>query len=374
MSESTDAMLRRAHELIENDQREQAEEVLAPLLETESNNSALWWVYAHAVSDSAIGVAALDRVLELDPTYPGARELKAEVLSAQGLLASDLDPEQELASAQSSIVDEGDIDDWESIKPVIADASANPRAGRGFVLIIVALLVLASGAVLVLSGAIDINEILSLFSQPTNEPVIVVAVPTVEATETDLPTQPDATVEPASTASMIAPAATDDPTSEPTSDPTFEPTLEPTAETEAEPEPETDPAATVTLSATAAPTLSATEIATLVDLVGEQIPDFPIDPSRSSARETQLGMTFDILVCAEPGPEFNVRLQGVMDAAVSVSDSIPPQIAAFAVSLVNCADPNASVRTIGVERSVLDDFAEEKIDAKTFQRAWRPLT
>lgn len=370
MSESTDALLRRAHELIENDQLEQAEEVLAPLLETESNNSALWWVYAHAVSDSAIGVAALDRVLELDPTYPGARELKAEVLSAQGLLASDLDPEQELASAQSSIVDEGDIDDWESIKPVIEDASANPRAGRGFVLIIVALLVLASGAVLVLSGAIDINEILSLFSQPTNEPVIVVAVPTVEATETDLPTQPDATDEPTSTASVMAPAATDDPASEPTSDPTFEPTLEPAAETEAE----TDPAATVTLSATAAPTLSATEIATLSDLVGEQIPDFPIDPSRSSVRETQLGMTFDILVCAEPGPEFNVRLQGVMDAAVSVSDSIPPQIAAIAVSLVNCADPNASVRTIGVERSVLDDFAEEKIDAKTFQRAWRPLT
>ncbi|MCY4069988.1 MAG: hypothetical protein OXG60_01685 [Chloroflexi bacterium] len=370
MSESTDAILRRAHELIENDQLEQAEEVLAPLLETESNNPALWWVYSHAVSDSVIGVAALDRVLQLDPTYPGARELKAEVLSAQGVLASELDSELDLASAQSSLVDEGDIDDWESIKPVVEDASANPRAGRGFVLIIVALLILASGAVLVLSGAIEIDEILSLFRQPTNEPIIVVAVPTVEATGTDLPSQPETTDEPAVAASAISPTATGGLTSEPT--------VAPASETEAE----TDPAATPTLPAsaeptlvaTAASTLSATELATIIDRVEEQISDFPIDAARSSSRVTQLGMTLDIFICAEPGPEFTARLQEVMDAAARLSDSFPTEIQAFAVSLLNCADANANVRTIGVARSILDDFAEEKIGAKTFQKAWRPLT
>ncbi|MDE2820187.1 MAG: hypothetical protein OXI40_10695 [Chloroflexota bacterium] len=421
MSESTDAILRRAHELIENDQLEQAEELLAPLLETEGNNPALWWVYAHAVSDSVIGVAALDRVLQLDPAYPGARELKAEALSAQGALAGDLDSQLDLASAQSSLVAEAEIDDWESIKPAVEDASTNPRAGRGFVLIIVALLILASGAVLVLSGAIDIDEILSLFTQPTNEPIIVVVAPTVEATETDLPSQPESTDEATVAASVISPTATGGLTSEPTSDPTSEPTAETVAETEPTAAPVLSATAAPVLSATAAPTLSATaapalsataapalsvtaapalsataapalsataaptlstteaptlpaaEVERLIDLVGEQITDFSIDASRSAARQSELGMTFDILVCAEPGPEFNVRLQAVMNAAASVSDSIPARIEAFAVSLLNCADPNASVRTIGVARSVLDDFAAEAIDEKAFQRAWRTL-
>ena len=84
-------------------------------------------------------------------------------------------------------------------------------------------------------------------------------------------------------------------------------------------------------------------------------------------------MTLDIFICAEPGPEFNVRLQAVMNAAARVSDSIPAHVQALAVSLLNCADENASVRTIGVARSVLDDFAAEAIDDKTFQRAWRTL-
>ncbi len=385
MSESTDAILRRAHELIEKDQLEQAEEALAPLLETEGNNPALWWVYSHAVSDSVIGVAALDRVLQLDPTYPGARELKAEVLAAQGVLAGDLGPELDLASAQSSLVDEDDIDDWESIKPALEDASTNPRAGRGFVLIIVALLILASGAVLVLSGAIDINEILSLFTQPTNESIIVVAVPTGEATATDLPSQPESTVEPTVAASAISPTATGGISSEPT--------VEPTAETEAGTEPMVaatlSTTATAALSATAAPTLpasaeptviitaaptlSATELATIIDLVEEQISDFPIDADRSSSRVTQLGMTLDIFICAEPGPELTARLQEVMGAAARLSDSFPTEIQAFAVSLLNCADANASLRTIGVARRILDDFAEDKIDDKTFQRAWRTL-
>lgn len=377
MSESTDAILRRAHELIENDQHEQAQEVLAPLLETESHNPALWWVYAHAVTDSAIGVAALDRVLDLDPTYPGARELKAEVISAQDLLASDLDTELEVASAPSSLLDDGDIDDWESIRPAVDDASANPRTGRGFVLIIAALLILASGAVLVLSGAIDIDEILSLFGQATTEPIIAVAAPTAEATASELPPLPEATDTATVTASAIPQTATGATASEATE----EPSNETEAETDASASPAPSATASPTPSATAeptvaitaAPTLSATDLATVIDVVGEEIGDIPIDAERSSSRVTQLGMTLDIFICAEPGPEFNARLQAVINAAARVSDSFPAQVQAFAVSLLNCADENASVRTIGVARSVLDDFAAEAIDDKAFQRAWRTL-
>ena len=79
MSDSTNAVLQRAYELIEQDELEQAQAILTPLLETESDNASLWWVYTHSLRDRAIGLLALDRVLELDPSYPGASDLKADV-------------------------------------------------------------------------------------------------------------------------------------------------------------------------------------------------------------------------------------------------------------------------------------------------------
>ncbi len=393
MSEATDAVIRRAYELIEDDQLEQAQAVLAPLLEAESNNPALWWVYAHAVTESAIGAAALDRVLQLDPTYPGARELKAELVSAQGGLVSGLDSGLHFASAQSEQVDDSHIDDWEAIKPGIEETPANPRAGRGFVLIIVALLVLASGAVLVLSGAIEIDEILSLFNQATKEPVIVVVEPNLEASATDSPITPEstdessneATSEATATASAIPLTATDEPTDaaaaasliatgeatlEASAIPltaTDEPTSEPTSEPTVAAEEETTP--TVTATATQPPL----SVESFIELVVEQISDFTIDASRSAARETQLGMTIDIFICSEPGPEFNTRLGAVMDAAANLHKSMPEQVEAFAVSLLNCADPDDSARTIGVDRSILDDFATGEIEAEAFQQAWRLL-
>lgn len=385
MSESTDALLRRAHELIEADQLEQAQAVLAPLLEAESNNPALWWVYAHAVSDSAIGAAALDRVLQLDPTYPGARELKAELVSAQGGLVSGLDSGLHLASAQSSQVDDSNIDDWEAIKPGIEETSANPRAGRGFVLIIVALLVLASGAVLVLSGAIEIDEVLSLFSQATKEPVIVVVEPNLEASATDSPITPESTSEATASASAMPLTATDEATDGTAADSltaTDEPTLEAsaiplTATDEPTPEPTLEPTVAaeeeMTPTVTATATLSPSNVESFIELVVDQIGDFTIDASRSAARETQLGMTIDIFICSAPGPEFNTRLGAVMDAAGNLHESMPTQVEAFAVSLLNCADPDDNARTIGVDRSILDDFATGEIEAEAFQQAWRLL-
>ncbi len=389
MSEATDAVIRRAYELIEDDQLEQAQAVLAPLLEAESNNPALWWVYAHAVTESAIGAAALDRVLQLDPTYPGARELKAELVSAQGGLVSGLDSGLHFASAQSEQVDDSNIDDWEAIKPGIEESSANARAGRGFVLIIVALLVLASGAVLVLSGAIEIDEILSLFNQATKEPVIVVVEPNLEASATDSPITPESTDESSNEATATASAipltatheatnaaaaasliATGEATLEASAIPltaTDEPTPEPTSEPTVAAEEETTP--TVTATATQPPL----SVESFIELVVEQISDFTIDVSRSAARETQLGMAIDIFICSAPGPEFNTRLGAVMDAAANLHKSMPEQVEAFAVSLLNCADPDDNARTIGVDRSILDDFATGEIEAEAFQQAWRLL-
>lgn len=379
MSEGTDAALRRAHELIENDQLEQARELLTPLLETAGNNPALWWVYAHALADSETGLAALDRLLALDPTYPGARELKAQALSAQGEPAGDLYSALNQASVPSSVAsfasfaDESKIDDWEAIKPSVEEPPANSRAGRGFVLIVVALLILASGAVFVLSGAVDLGSILTQDTAPTaqstNEaptgPIIVVIETGLPESATALPPTPASTaaapiVSTIATAIQSAEAETQ-PTLDPTLDPTLEPTLLPTATLDVLAEP------------TATATLSPAQAASFIELISRQITDFPIDTARSSARATQLGMTIDVLVCSAAGQEFNARLNAVLDAAADTLASMPAQVAAFAVSLLDCANPNDSVRTIGVSRASLADYAAGIIAADAFQEAWQLL-
>ena len=63
-----------------------------------------------------------------------------------------------------------------------------------------------------------------------------------------------------------------------------------------------------------------------------------------------------------------------MNAAVDHAEAIPEDIEAVAAGLLNCDDPDARLRLIGVEVGLIIDFANESIDAKEFQRAWQPLS
>ncbi len=361
MSDSTNAILQQAHELIEANQHEQAQELLAPLLESESDNPAFWWVYAHAVTDGVVGVGALDRVLQLDPAYPGARELKAEVLAAQASAAEEIEAQSGPAAVLDELSNDLAIDDWEDIQPAIEQETASAGTGRGFVLLIVALLLGASGLLLVLSGVIDIEEIVSMLSAPTAEPVIVVSVSTAEpataaAVSSDLLSATPASFQPTASATTLeAPAPT-------------EPPLEPAPETEATPvasESVDAPPGTQAQPATAGEFIAA---------IAASVSAFEIDLSQSSARSTTLGETIAILVCATHGTQFNERLNGIMDAAIGQYAIMPTDVEAFAVSLLNCDDPNASVRTIGVTREMVSAYATREIDRKTFQQSWQPLS
>ena len=332
MSDTTNAILQRAHELIEANQHEQAQELLAPLLESESENPAFWWVYAHAVTDGAVGSGALDRVLQLDPSYPGARELKEEVLAAQAAVAEEIEIQSGPGVGPDDLSHDRGIDDWEEIQPIIEQEAASTGAGRGFVLLVVALLLGASGLLLVLSGVIDIEEIVSMFGAPTAEPVVVISVSTAEPPTTEpvsatpTPAQPTA-----SATAMVDPAPTEQ---------LDEETQEPDA-TQAASETAGDPTGVESQPGS---------VDEFIALVANGVTGFEIDQSHSGSRATALGQTLDILVCATPGTQFNQRLNGIMDAAVSQSANMPTNIEAFAVSLVNCDDPNASIRTVGVTR------------------------
>ena len=181
MSDSTHAVMQRAFELIENDALEQAQELLSPLLESDADNPALWWVYSHALRDPDIGRAALARVLELDPSYPGARELNADVLALQtrrnDILGS---PPVDDGSAQAAT--DINIDDWEDLQPVVAEEPEPSRSRWGLLAASIVLLIFLLGVALVASGAVDLTDLLSGFL-PTQEPAVIVVVEaTTEAT------------------------------------------------------------------------------------------------------------------------------------------------------------------------------------------------
>ena len=356
MSDTTNAILQRAHELIEANQHEQAQELLAPLLESESENPAFWWVYAHAVTDGAVGSGALDRVLQLDPSYPGARELKEEVLAAQAAVAEEIEIQSSPGVGPDDLSHDRGIDDWEEIQPIIEQEAASTGAGRGFVLLIVVLLLGASGLLLVLSGVIDIEEIVSMFGAPTAEPVVVISVSTAEPPTTEpVPATPTPAQPTASATATLDPAPTEQ---------LVEETQEPDA-TQAPSESVDDPTGVESQPGS---------VDEFIALVANGVTGFEIDQSHSGSRATALGQTLDILVCATPGTQFNQRLNGIMDAAVSQSASMPTDIEAFAVSLVNCDDPNASIRTVGVTRDRVTAYATREIDRKTFQQSWQPLS
>ncbi len=363
MSDSTSGILQKAYELIENDDLEQARALLTPLLETDAENPSLWWVYSHALRDRSIGQLALDRVIALDPAYPGAAELKADVLEVQEQEDDLLGLEVEGEAAAQSSADES-IDDWEDLQPVMDDAGESARGRQGFVLLVVVLLIFATGAALIASGAVDLGELLSGIL-PTSEPsVIVVEGPTDELAGvlvTEPTAEPTAEVEPEPSATsaeeQFTPAATD----------------VAVAETEAEPTAEaSEPVSTEVVSTEVAATDES--VAIFVRDLAENIEEFELNRDSSGIETTLLGETLILHVCATPGREFNERLIRVMNAVVEFAEEMPESIDAVATGLLNCSDEDAALRVIGVARSVVMEHAAEEIDAKEFQRAWQLLS
>ena len=334
MSDSTDAILQAAFDLIEKGELEQAQIALAPLLETEPDNPALWWIYAHAVTDSQSGLQAIDRVLQLDPDYPGARELREQ---------ADLARPAATASVQADDDEPGDIDDWEDLQPAVERTAQNRKIGRGLALAVAAALIIAAGLLLVLSDEVDIAFLTALIAPSPPPQIAVISVSTETAdSPTAAPTE-DAAVTPTeiNESPTLAPTKTESPTPAPT-------------ETEI-------------------PEAAAPETVAFITLVSGAMSNIEIDETDSGFRITELGNTLVFHVCAVPGPQFQTRLGSVMNAVASLDASIPENAEAIAVSLVNCADEDAVPRAVGVERGIIQSYANEEIDARDFQRSWQAL-
>ena len=407
MNDSKSQALQQAHELIERGELEAAQELLAPLLETDADDAALWWVYAHAVRDSDIGQAALRRVLELDPQYPGASELAQELDSLD---------EPELSGAaltvdESSAAPEINIDDWEDLQPIID--SPPPAQSSRLVLIVVsaALLLLVVGGALIAVGAIDINQLLARLS-PTEAPAsVTVDEPIAQPTEAD-----NFSIGTAVPPAEISPAATAQEQSAATADATLvaiaeqqeaaraePPTLAaeaqavavdiraddisdaatPTDDATTEPSPTAEPTANDATSSTTQPILSPTASPTFVplpraesgfvELVIVKLSASELRPRQAFLSDSDAGNTLVFEACATPGADFNAKIATIMAAVVALANEIPSELDAVAAGMRNCADMDSPLRIIGAEVSLIRDFADGVIDDKAFQREWQQL-
>ncbi len=351
MSNAKSTALQNAHELIERGELEAAQELLVPLLESDADNAGVWWVYAHAVRDISIGQAALRRVLELDPLYPGARELAQDMnrLEAPLLTADPLTANESVAAQNADI----DIDDWEDLQPAVGTPQTNQQSARiGTTVLVTALLLLIVGGVLIATGAIDINQLLSgILSTP--QPSTLVEAP---AQPSDSDTFSIGTAVPQEEISPMQDQAAA--SAEIAGTLVAEQTIE--------------PAPTFAPSPTYAPLPKAES--DFVQRVAQQIDEFSLDPQQTFLFYSNAGNTLVLQTCALPGPDFNAKVASIIQTVVTLADEIPAELDALAAGLLNCDDPGAALHLIGTEARLIRDFASGAIDDRDFQREWKQLS
>lgn len=395
MINSKSTALQNAYELIERGELEAAQEILAPLLESSANDATLWWVYAHAVRDSSIGQAALQRVLEIDPHYPGARELSQDLnqIDAPHFTVEPMWANESAPAANAAI----NIDEWEDLQPAVAAPQTTQSSRIGTTVLVAALLLLIVGGALIATGAIDINQLLSGLL-PTPQPATTVELAPANPGE-DGPFSirtavPQEEISPEATAQeqIVSPdptlAAIDEQQERLASDPTVAAVAErqavsprepsPDAEAEQalvaapdEPVPTDEPAPTAMPRPTLAPLPRAESV--FVERVAQLIRDFDLDTRQAFLRDSAAGNTLVLQSCALPGTDFNAKVAGIMQAVVTLADEIAAELDAVAAGLLNCDDPGARLRIIGAEVSLIRDYASGAIDDRDFQRGWKQL-
>ncbi|MCY3781712.1 MAG: hypothetical protein OXG78_15465 [Chloroflexi bacterium] len=323
---------------------------------------------------------ALDRVISLDPSFPGVAELKADILELEKQ-DDDLMGIEATGDGRALSASEITVDDWEDLEPVVETEGESSGSRWGFILLVVILLIVATGAALVASGTVNLTELLSGFL-PTTEPVVIVVSEPTEGSalaEVELEASVTAVEEEATLAGTAM--STDEADAEPTAEATAlaaaeAETDEPTPAATYEDASVATVAATETVAADPSPTADEPDplLAAFVRDVAESISAFEIIQQSSGIENTALGDTLVLQLCAVPGREFNERLNGVMNAVVELAADIPEGIDAVAAGLLNCPDPNSSLRVIGVAVAAIQNYASEEINTKDFQRAWQPLS
>jgi hypothetical protein len=351
MDNTTEQNLALAFELIENDRLNDAVIVLEPMLERETNNADVWWLYAHAVSDPNKARNALNNVLRLDPNYPGATDLAKSLdtkypapaattikslsptpASSAPDILPDIEPEDDV----SDLFEDDIFEDEEAV--VLVGTTASRR--RFLVPLAAALIV-----VVLVIALIIINPFKGAAPIPTATTGAQVAVAT-------------------STGELIVP-----PTEVTTETPTDEPI--PTQEVESVPT-EPEPTATETeevVTATEVVTSEATTSPDTLDFssLSSALSDYNVPEDGIEVMTTDLGDTLVVTVCGDRS-----ALADVMDIVVNESVAFGDSVDGIGVSIGDCASPS-TMRVIGATMNDVAAYTAGTLSMQEFKRLWRPI-
>lgn len=314
MNDMNEMQLMRAYELIEAGDLAGAQAIIEPLLIDNRNNADTWWIYAHAVDDVPSARNALDNVLRIDPHYPGAKELRAQIAVAGGEVAAPPMP--------------ATLPDTPSARPVAVSESVSAKGAdedeKGSNPLIPILAVVALIAIVIVA--------LLLLQQPA-EPVVdstPVAVNETPLASTDIPAL--SATEEVDIASTEVPVV---------SDPSGEATEE---------------------------VVSAEGFDALHAALGA----FTLTDNQIAVRETSAGSTLLASICSASGSQLRNDLPASMTALASAFGSVTTDASFVGVELVDCTNNNV-LRTVIASASDVNAFANGGLDATAFQTRWRVL-
>ncbi len=354
MSETGNTTLSRAYELIEQGNPEEARALLDVVLESEPNNADAWWIYSYAAEDPDIARKALEKVLAIDPSYPGASELLG-TLKEQFPTSADVLPvleEEEVETLPSpsadfidqlpedidevSVLDDvdPDIDDFGKAPPAVPTPSTSFESTnnleqpqkKGASLFPVFALIAVFAVILIL--LLLLPSLLSSTSNvpPTSDPNEIVLVPTMtlDPALVVIPTEEatvESTLEVEATDEVVSPVATEEATLE------LIPTL-------------------------AIPVLEITEVMEDPSLVTPEV-TIEITIADPVATEEVVGAETTEVVIEETPEEFIVELVPTLEIIIPTEDVTVEADATLEVTEVSTVD--ALAESASTDLSALDD-------------------
>jgi hypothetical protein len=332
--------LDRAYDLIEKGQLSEARTLLDSLMPEHENNPDVWWLMANAAEDSNEGRLALDKVIALNPDYPGAKDLLKEATQNTNEQPTNKDkkqskmPTQLLALIVLLLIGIGVILflllNSSTTPPQVADnptTDANTVAG----------LVESATALDTSPTAIDIVPFDD--TTATNDGAGGGdATPTSETNETLEPTPTPEVLEETPTNEQVLDAT---PTNE-------EPIIEFTAQgVDSSPTPE-----------------NSTSENSLAFLDAFNTPDNGVSVENS---------TLKVALCAVVGTEAGNAIRDLVLSIASNNSSVDVSINNIEISIVDCFDTGNEQRAVSIPMDSIRAYANNTIDLQTLQQAILPI-
>jgi hypothetical protein len=327
-SRDRQAALTRAYELVEAGQNEEAQAILEPILAEDRNNADAWWIYAHAVTTPEEGRRALERVLSINPNYPGAAEL---LEMAREELAEEVPPPK--IAQLSSQAPPSLPDDFPEFGREPARASRRaPQAGSRNVL-----------PLLIVAAIIVVVVVALLLSQTSGTTPPATAAPTelVAVIVTSTPNPAQIATEEMTLLAELTPEALATGAMLPTTEPTSEATSE-VLPTEA----------------------ASNEFAALAEALAE----FPVAENGIEEGESSFGNTVFVRVCSASGREMRSMLPLVMNAVAEASPSLDAE--ALGVRMIDC-EQDTEILSIAIDSESARSYADGDLTDAEFAALWQ---